>query len=119
MDKVRNPRHEYLDDTPRAIPLKFRRQSFVDNMREFIRQELSRQADSQGHETFEEADDFYIDDDDTLPRTQYELEADQEYYVPPPPAPAVEEKPPVTAGSAAPQAPSPAPGSPEPGVSGG
>lgn len=86
----KNPRHEYLDDTPRALPLKFRRQSFVDNMREFIRAELSRQAESQGEETFEEADDFYIEDDDTLPRTPYELDADQEYYIPPEPDPAPE-----------------------------
>lgn len=70
--------HEVLDDTPVALPLKFRRQSFVDQIQSFIRAELSRQADDQGHESFEEADDFWIDDDD-LPRSQYELEADQEF----------------------------------------
>lgn len=86
-DTIRNPRHEYLDDTPKALPLKFKRQSFIDNMREFIRQELSRQAESLDAETFEEADDFYIEDDDTLPRTRYELDADQEYYIAPEPEP--------------------------------
>lgn len=84
-DTTRNPRHEYLDDTPRALPLKFKRQSFIDNMREFIRQELSRTADSKDFESFEEADDFWVEDDETLPRTAYELDADQEYYIPPAP----------------------------------
>lgn len=71
--------HEILDDTPVAMPMRFRRQSFVDQMREFVRQELSRQAEQQNHETFEEADDFYIEDDD-LPRTRYELDDEMISY---------------------------------------
>lgn len=103
--------YEVLDDTPRAIPLKFRRQSFVDQIQSFIRAELSRQADSQGHETFEESDDFWIDDDDTLPRTAYELDDDQLVYAPEP-------EPAVEPGSATP-APDPATPAPEPGSAAG
>lgn len=110
----KNPRHEYLDDTPLGLPTKFKRQSWIDNMREFVRSEMSRQADSLEAETFDEADDFWVDDDDTLPRTQYELEADQEYYVPPAPEP----KPDPAPGSATPS-PAPAAVSPEPGTEAG
>lgn len=75
---------ETLDDTPVALPLKFRRQSWVDQMRDFVRQELSRRAEALEAESFEEADDFDVDDDPEI-RSQYEISADQEFYVPPEP----------------------------------
>lgn len=76
--------HEVLDDTPVALPTKFKRQSWIDNMREFVRQELSRQALQQDYETFEESDDFDVDDDPEI-RSRYEITADQEFYAEPPP----------------------------------
>lgn len=53
---------EIPDPTPVEIPVHLNiRHS--DHIRDIIRQELSRFAEDQGHETFEEADDFDCDDD--------------------------------------------------------
>lgn len=68
-----------VDDTPRAAPVKIRARSYYDEMREFIRREVSRQAEQQGHETFEEADDFDVGDD-YEPSSVYELDDAQLYY---------------------------------------
>lgn len=65
---------EPVDNTPVEIPTRLRLpQSRTDQIRQFIRMELSRQADSSGHETFEEADDLEPDDDGDMPLTRYEL----------------------------------------------
>lgn len=49
--------------------------SLQDEIKRFVRMELSRQAADQGVESFEEADDFDLDEDpDVVPRTAYELE---------------------------------------------
>lgn len=67
-----NP-YEQVDNTPVEMPTRLRLpQSRTDQMRAFIRQEMSRQAAETGHETFEEADDFEINEED-LPLTPYEL----------------------------------------------
>lgn len=64
---------EPVDDTPVSIPTRLKLpQSRTDQMREFIRREMSIQAAEQGEETFEEADDFEIDEEDT-PLTRYEM----------------------------------------------
>ena len=61
-----------LDDTPVELPTRLKvPQSRADQIRQFIRQEMSAQAAAQGHETFEEADDFEWEDSDHL--TPYEL----------------------------------------------
>lgn len=66
-------RKEVLDPTPVAIPLKYTRMSrHNETIRQMIRSELSRVAEDAGHETFEEADDFEIDDLD--PTSPYEQE---------------------------------------------
>lgn len=71
-------RREKLDDTPVAIPLKFRRvETQADRMRRIIREEMSRAAEVQGYETFEEADDFSIPDDYD-PSSPYEMSYEQE-----------------------------------------
>lgn len=80
MAKIDEHGREILDDTPRALPLRFRQQSWAEQMRAFVQNELSRMAESHDAETFEEADDFWIDEDDTLPRTEYELT--EEYVLP-------------------------------------
>lgn len=71
---------ELPDDTPIEIPLRFKRvANLTDRIRETIREELSRAAQSQGFETFEEQDDFEIGDDYD-PRSRYELDDDQQVY---------------------------------------
>ena len=78
---------EPVDNTPVEIPTRLRLpQSRTDQIRAFIRAELSAQSQAQGHESFEEADDIEPDDEDGLPYTPYEL-ADLE---PPSPAKPVE-----------------------------
>lgn len=73
----RNPSHEYLDTSPVARPVGFRAPPSLQEMiRMYVRTELSREADRQGHETFEEADDFDVGDD-YEPRSQWELSQDQ------------------------------------------
>lgn len=71
-------RYEKLDPTPAAIPLKFKRvESQADKMRRIIREEMSRAAEDSGMESFEEADDFAIEDDYD-PRSPYEQTLEQE-----------------------------------------
>lgn len=55
--------YEVPDNTPVEIPSKLRLGiSRADQMRRFIRQELSRKAVDDGQESFEEADDFDLPD---------------------------------------------------------
>lgn len=66
-------RKEVLDLTPVAIPLKYTRMSqHNETIRQLIRSELSRVADAKGYESFEEADDFNVEDLD--PSSPYENE---------------------------------------------
>lgn len=64
--------HEVLDPTPMAPPIGYKPQpSMVDIIRAQIRSEaLAREAEEQGFETFEEADDFDVEDFD--PTSPYE-----------------------------------------------
>lgn len=71
---------ETLDDTPVAIPLRIKKLANDTNrIRDIIRQEMSRAAEAQGLETFEESDDFDVGDDFD-PTSPYELDFDQEVY---------------------------------------
>lgn len=73
-------RFEELDDTPVAMPLRFQRvENLTDQIRRTIREEFSRQAQIEGHESFLEADDFDVGDDYD-PRSDYELDDDQVRY---------------------------------------
>lgn len=82
--------HEVPDPTPVAMPVGFERPpSMIEMIRMHIRRELSEHAQSQGAETFEEAEDFEIEDED-IPLTRYEGDEVQEGFMPadpPPPAP--------------------------------
>lgn len=71
--KDRARKTEILDDTPVAVPLKFKRESgFNDLVRAMIRsEELRREAEKAGVETFDEADDFEVGDDYD-PKSPYE-----------------------------------------------
>lgn len=72
---------EYGDPVPMAPPVGMSRPlTLAEQIRSMVRRELSDAAHSQGFETFEEADDFDIDDDPLDPHTPYEAVFD-----PPPP----------------------------------
>lgn len=66
---------EIPDPTPVAPPVGFVRQkSLAEQIREMVRSERLRQeVEAQGYETFEEADDFDVDEDDPLPFTPYQV----------------------------------------------
>ena len=71
---------EVVDPRPVSIPLKFRNPpSTADEIRRQIRHEMSMYAESKGEETFEEADDFDVDDDFD-PTSPWEMSFDQEVY---------------------------------------
>lgn len=71
---------EVLDDTPVALPVRFKRpQNLIEQVREVIHQEGLRAAEA-GFESFEEADDFDVDDDPEI-RSPYEIvEEEMEAY---------------------------------------
>lgn len=76
MKLERDYQGEPQDPTPIAPPIGYRKQpSIFDQQRAMIRQELSRQAELKGMETFEESDDFDIGDDYD-PTTPYEADFD-------------------------------------------
>jgi len=53
------------DPTPVEVPVQFRRPpSIQDEIKRFVRMELSARAQANQLETFEEADDFNVEDDD-------------------------------------------------------
>lgn len=70
---------EIPDDTPLAIPLGMKKpESLVEMMRRLIRSDVSRFAQDQGEETFEEANDFDVEEDDAeLHSSPYELMTDE------------------------------------------
>lgn len=78
MATLDNNGREILDQTPRAIPLRaLRNRNRTEDLRALVRQEMSRLAQEQGHESFEEADDFEVGDDFD-PDSPYELGFDPE-----------------------------------------
>lgn len=71
-------RHEFPDDTPVEVPLNFRRPlTLQEEIQRLIRNQMSQNAAAQGFESFEEANDFDVDDD-ADPFTQYEVAEMQE-----------------------------------------
>lgn len=74
-----DPRYEWPDTTPVHIPGKTDRQAPLtlrEEMQRFVRQEVSRVAAAREFETFEESDDFEIEDEEpdlTSPYTVREL----------------------------------------------
>lgn len=72
---------EIPDPTPIEVPVDFRAPpSLVDEIKRYVRAELSARADAAGEETFEEADDFWVDDDEHL-SSEYELTDMQEEFI--------------------------------------
>lgn len=114
--------HEVPDPTIMEPPLGFvPAPDLMAQMRSMVQNELSRIAEAQELETFEEADDFDIEDDPVDYSSPYELYFDPAPGEPPGPPgesggaggvppPAVAPSPPSGAGSGSPS-PDPAPGS--------
>lgn len=73
--QVRDPALEYPDPTPCAMPLGCERpEPLADMIRRLVRNEWSAQAAEAGEETFDEANDFEVDEDpDTGLFSPYEL----------------------------------------------
>lgn len=63
---------EILDQKPLAIPARIRKISETDKFRSIVQGMLSQHVADQGFETFEEANDFFIDDD-FFPMSPHEL----------------------------------------------
>lgn len=71
-----NPQYQTIDTTRVEVPTRLRLpQNRTDQLRQYIREELSRAAADQGHESFEEADDIEPDDEDAMPYSPFELHA--------------------------------------------
>lgn len=58
------PTFEVPDPTPMEVPLELRGMSFTDEIKQFVRQELQMQKEMHEMESFEEANDFEMDDED-------------------------------------------------------
>lgn len=66
---------QIADPRPVEVPVDFRRPLNIhDEIRRFIRQEISRKAQDNDLETFEESDDFDVEDEDELPLSGYEVQ---------------------------------------------
>lgn len=71
---------EPVDKTPVTIPVYLRRSESMDErIRRIVDHTLSKEAERQGLETIEEANDFDIDDDPVDPQAIWEHDADQAY----------------------------------------
>ncbi|AZL82928.1 hypothetical protein [Apis mellifera associated microvirus 50] len=67
---------EVCNPQPVEVPLRFQRPpTMEERIRQFIRSEaMRREAEAQGAETFEEADDFEVDDPDfDVPSSEFEV----------------------------------------------
>lgn len=67
-----------VDATPLAPPIGYKKQpSMVELVREMVRSErLKAEAEANGHESFEEAEDFDIEDDPDMMRSPWENDFD-------------------------------------------
>lgn len=71
---------ELPDSTPIELPLRFKRPpTLQEQIKQMVRHEVSRTAEEQGFESFEEADDFAVEDDD-MPVSRHELSPMQEEF---------------------------------------
>ena len=69
---------EDLDPTPIEIPDNMHSRSLEDQVRGWIREEFSKHAEEQGFETFEEANDFEMEDEDDFVISPFQI-ADEDY----------------------------------------
>lgn len=79
MAKYNELGQEIPDPTPVAMPLGYERpESLSDLVARMVRVHISKQAHELGLETFEEADDFSMDEDDEVLPSQYEMSGMEE-----------------------------------------
>lgn len=65
--------HEVPDPRPLTLPSGFKRpETLAEQVQRLVRNHLSRIAEESGAESFEEAEDFDVDDDPSDPATPYE-----------------------------------------------
>lgn len=80
--KIDKEGREVLDPVPMALPLNFKHPpSLNDLVRSMVRNVMSDAARDAGHESFEEADDFDIEDEQLDPQSPWEMNFDQESAV--------------------------------------
>lgn len=80
MAKYNEHGQEIPDPTPVEMPLGFKRPKPLNEVvQEIIRRELSRQAEAEGKETWDEANDFDVDDDE-FPVSPHELLDDEHEF---------------------------------------
>lgn len=79
----KNGFYELLDPTPMAIPVGYKQpETLADQIRRMVRSErLAQEVEAAGFETWEEADDFDVDDDFD-PTSPYEQNFDQDIPLP-------------------------------------
>lgn len=111
---------EVPDPTPIAPPIGYQRSKpLAEQIREMVRSEqLRRELEGTGAETFEEADDFDVGDDfeDNTPETPYEAVFEPPVSPDPPQAP-TPAPPPVASPATAPAAPTAPPVAADPKIS--
>lgn len=79
---TRGDGYEYPDPTPVEMPTRLRLpQRQVDRVREIVRREMSRAAEAEGFESFEDADDFEIEGEEPVSPYEevFEPEAAREF----------------------------------------
>ena len=70
---------QIMDSKPLAVPAGYHAEpAFMEAVKLYIRGELSRLVPAVGKETFEDADDFDVDDENALPVSPHELDEMQE-----------------------------------------
>lgn len=69
--------HEVPDPTPLELPAGFKRpETLAEQVQRLVRTSVSQYAAMTGQETFEEAEDFEVDDESFDPHTPYEVDFD-------------------------------------------
>ncbi len=77
MGKLDENGHEIPDSRPLAVPVGFERpETLAEQVQRLVRGGLSRAAEADGFESFEDAEDFDIDDEPDDPSTIYETHFD-------------------------------------------
>lgn len=73
MKRLDEKGREIPDPTPVTIPAGFKRpETLAEQVQRLVRTHISREAAERGFETFDEANDFDVDDDPVDPSTPYE-----------------------------------------------
>lgn len=78
-DQAQRSSAEKVDVTPVEVPAEMRAPpTWKEEMQRYVRYELSRKAEERGLESFEEFNDFEVDEEDPEWESEYELMPEQE-----------------------------------------